>query len=74
MAGDLQGGALLPELREVISSEAGVQQGDPPGPLLSALLLQPVTQQLQEVEGLNLNAWYLENRTLVRSREALQES
>ena len=57
-----------------MSSEAGVQQGDPPGPLLSALLLQPVTQQLQEVEGLNLNAWYLENRTLVRSREALQES
>ena len=39
-----------------ISSEAGVQQGDPLGPLLFYLLLQPILKELGEIEGLHLNA------------------
>ena len=49
-----------------------VQQGDLLGPLLFALLLQPVAQQLQEVEGLHLNTWYLDDGTLVGNLQALQ--
>ena len=63
-------GALLPELW----GQGPFPQGDPLGPLLSDLLLQAVAQQLQEVEGLNLNAWYLDHGTLVGPREALQEA
>ena len=59
---------------KVLSSEARVQQGNHLGSLLFALLLQPVAQQPQEVEGLHLNAWYQDDRTLVGSREALQEA
>ena len=32
-----------------LSSEAGVQQGDPLGPLFFALLLQPVLLKIQDV-------------------------
>ena len=41
------------------------------GPLLFMLLLQSVVQQLQEVERLNLNIWYLDNGTLVKTLPAL---
>ena len=43
----------------VVLSAAGVQQGDPLRPLLFSLLLQPVAERLQEVDGLELNVWYL---------------
>ena len=39
----------------VISSEVGVQQGDPIGPLLFALALQPVLVQLSDIPGLDLS-------------------
>ena len=54
-----------------LSSEAGVQQGDPLGPLFFALLLQPVLLQVQAIEELNLNAWFLDDGTLVGTREEL---
>ena len=57
---------------EVITSEAGVQQGDPLGPLLFSLLLQPMAEQLHEVDGLIFNSWYLDDGTLVGTRAALQ--
>ena len=36
-------------------SMQGVQQGDPLGPLLFALLLQPILKKLQKVDALRLN-------------------
>ena len=57
-----------------ILSTAGVQQGDPLGPLLFSIMAQPVVERLQEVEGLVQNAWYLDDGILVGTREALVEA
>ena len=57
-----------------LSSEAGVQQGDPLGPLFFALLLQPVLLKIQDVRGLSLNAWYLDDGNLAGATAALQAS
>ncbi len=47
---------------------SGVQQGDPLGPLGFALTLQPIIDRIKsEVPGLALNAWYLDDGTLVGS-------
>ncbi len=47
---------------------SGVQQGDPLGPLGFALTLQPIIDRIQsEVPGLALNAWYLDDGTLIGS-------
>ena len=43
----------------VIKSEVGVQQGDPIGPLLFALALQPVVIKLGNIPGLDISFSYL---------------
>uniref|UniRef100_A0A1X7SS29 Reverse transcriptase domain-containing protein n=1 Tax=Amphimedon queenslandica TaxID=400682 RepID=A0A1X7SS29_AMPQE len=44
---------------------AGVQQGDPLGPLAFSILLHPIIERVQqEVPGLLLNAWYLDDGIL----------
>ena len=69
------GAASNPTFGEaVLQSMRGVKQGDPLGPPLFALLLQPILKELQEVEGLFLNIWYLDDRTLCGTRAALQEA
>ena len=58
--------------RDSILSCCGVQQGDPLGPLGFALTLQPLIEKLRaEVLGLSLNAWYLDDGTLVGSPDDL---
>ncbi|KAL5499769.1 hypothetical protein EMCRGX_G011229 [Ephydatia muelleri] len=50
-----------------ISSASGVQQGDPLGPLLFALVLQSVLRQLAadpQCQQLLFNAWYLDDGAL----------
>lgn len=59
-----------------LESAAGVQQGDPLGPLLFSLVLRKVTRQLQQQlraqdKTLDLNAWYLDDGTLVGQRAVL---
>ena len=49
-----------------IRSCCGVQQGDPLGPLGFALTLHPIVERIKaEVPSLALNAWYLDDGTLV---------
>ena len=51
-----------------ILSCCGVQQGDPLGPLGFALALHPIVEKIHEqVPGLLINAWYLDDGTLCGS-------
>ena len=55
-----------------IRSCCGVQQGDPLGPLGFALTLHPLIEKIKaEVPSLSLNAWYLDDGTLMGSPEDL---
>ncbi|XP_055339287.1 uncharacterized protein LOC129588896 [Paramacrobiotus metropolitanus] len=54
----------------VMSSESGLQQGDPLGPLLFCLALQAVILTLNT----ELNAWYLDDGTLGGLPESVQEN
>ena len=57
---------------EIIHSFCGVQQGDPLGTLEFAVMLQLLIELFHdEVSSLNLNAWYLDDDTLVGSEEDL---
>ena len=58
----------------MLQSMRGVKQGDLLWPPLFVLLLHPFLKELQEVEGLFLNIWYLDDRTLCGTRAALQEA
>lgn len=58
--------------QHTILSCSVVQQGDPLGPLGFALTLHPIVKRIQEqVPGLTLNSWYLDDGTLVGSPDQL---
>ena len=60
---------------DTILSQSGVQQGDPLGPLGFALTLQPIIERIkEEVPGLKINAWYLDDGTLCGSPSDLLEA
>ncbi|GJX23469.1 putative reverse transcriptase domain-containing protein [Tanacetum coccineum] len=46
-------------------SHQGVQQGDPLGPLLFALVLHPLICKIKDSFSLSLHAWYLDDGTIV---------
>ena len=55
-----------------IISCCGVQQGDPLGPLAFALALHPIIERIaEELPGLLMNVWYLDDGTLCGSGEDL---
>ena len=57
-----------------ISSESGVQQGDPLGPLLFALVLQKLISNVEadeECVDLLYQAWYLDDGALAGNRPAV---
>ena len=58
-----------------ITSEVGIQQGDPLGPLIFSLTLHPLVEKInREVPGLKLNAWYLDDGTMMGSPTHLAEA
>ena len=57
-----------------ISSETGFHQGDPLASLLFSLVLQPVVKMIeQEVPGLKINAWFLDDGVQVGTKEELEK-
>ncbi|GJY86263.1 putative reverse transcriptase domain-containing protein [Tanacetum coccineum] len=55
-----------------IWSATGVQQGDPLGPLLLALVLHPLVHKMRDNCNLLLDAWYLDDGTVIGdSKEGL---
>ncbi|XP_056688373.1 uncharacterized protein [Spinacia oleracea] len=46
-------------------SSQGVQQGDPLGPLLFALVLQPLVCKIRDAFDVCLQAWYLDDGTII---------
>lgn len=59
------------EGKHVLHSVRGVQQGDPLGPLLFALVIHPLVESLSNDDGVRLNVWYLDDGTLVGTRHAI---
>ncbi|GKC06001.1 putative reverse transcriptase domain-containing protein [Tanacetum coccineum] len=52
-----------------IWSATGVQQGDPLGPLLFALILHPLLHKIKDSCKLLLHAWYLDDGTVIGDSE-----
>ncbi|KAK9052651.1 hypothetical protein SSX86_029281 [Deinandra increscens subsp. villosa] len=50
---------------DCISSTTGVQQGDPLGPLLFALVLHPLIHRIHDTCKLPFHAWYLDDGTII---------
>ncbi|GKC05188.1 putative reverse transcriptase domain-containing protein, partial [Tanacetum coccineum] len=48
-----------------LRSYQGVQQGDPLGPLLFALVLHPLVSKIRDSFNLSLQAWYLDDGTII---------
>ena len=53
----------------LIASACGVQQGDPLGPLLFCLVTRELTKSMQSP----LNSWYLDDGTLGRSGDSIEQ-
>jgi hypothetical protein len=52
--------------RELFYAHTGVQQGDPLGPLLFSMVLQPLVQKIKErCPSLKLNAWFLDDGAFI---------
>ncbi|KAI0988717.1 hypothetical protein GJ496_000323 [Pomphorhynchus laevis] len=54
-----------------LTSSAGVQQGDPMGPFLFALAIQPIIRKVDSVTGIGFNKWYLDDGIIIGEPKAV---
>ncbi|XP_026417118.1 uncharacterized protein LOC113312589 [Papaver somniferum] len=60
------GESILHSVNRLMELKAqGVQQGDPLGPLLFALILHPIMNKIASQCSLDLQAWYLDDGTII---------
>ena len=58
----------------VILSEQGFHQGDPLASLLFALVLHPIIEMIvEQIPGLKLNSWYLDDGSVAGNKERVQK-
>ena len=59
----------------VLSSQSGVQQGDPLGPMFLALILQRLVRKIKDqCPDLSANVWYLDGGTLIGKTEDVKRA
>ncbi|GKA75546.1 putative reverse transcriptase domain-containing protein [Tanacetum coccineum] len=58
---------------DYIWSTTGVQQGDPLGPLLFALVLHPLVHRIRDCCQLLFHAWYLDDGTIIGDTKEVKE-
>ena len=56
-----------------LKSSAGVQQGDPLGPILFSLVLLELQDTVGPIEGLDLSVWYLDDGTFIGTQTAVTQ-
>jgi len=57
-----------------ILSREGCQQGDPLGPFLFSLALQPIIDACGSIPGIEFNAWYLDDGCLIGTHSAILDA
>jgi len=59
----------------ILSSQSGVQQGDPLGPMFFALILQRLVRKIKDqCPDLSVNVWYLDDGTLIGKTEDVKRA
>lgn len=58
----------------ILTSAKGVQQGDPLGPLLFALILHPLVNKIASECSLDFHAWYLDHGTIAGDTLEVEKS